>query len=268
MRTFTLITGASQGFGKAMALECAQRKMNLLLIALPQSGLGPLAAFIEKNLNVEVHFLECDLSTTESCYNIAKYVSQQKLNIRYLINNAGVLSRGMFDTLDPKFILRQIAVNVTTPTLLIRLLLENLKRSGPSAILNISSMASFFSLPKKQVYGATKSYVTAFSKTLKKELKQHHISVTTICPGGLNTTTRLCYQNRLVGWITRQSVLNPEDAARIAIDAMLKNKTILVPGFVNQCLMFLNKLLPDFIKDYLANRELNKFPPGKLQPGI
>ena len=53
---------------------------------------------------------------------------------------------------------------------------------------------------------------------LVKELRKDNISVTAICPGGLNTTTRLCYQNRILGMISRESVLNPEDAAKIAID--------------------------------------------------
>jgi hypothetical protein len=121
-------------------------------------------------------------------------------------------------------------------------------------------MAGFFALPKKQVYGGTKAYMTSFSKSLGKELKKDNISVTTICPGGLNTTNRLCYQNRIVGWITRESVLNPEDAAKIAINGMLHKRSVVVPGFVNKCLMALDKLLPEFIKDKLANREINKFP--------
>ena len=265
MKTYTLITGASQGFGKAMALEFAERKMNLMLVALPNSGLVELSSFIKEHMHVEVHYLELDLSLTESCHDIAKYVNNHKLKIKYLVNNAGVLSKGLFEGLNEEFILKQIAVNVTTPTLLIKLLLENMKTATPSAILNISSMASFFALPKKQVYGATKAYLTSFSRSLGKELKKDNISVTTICPGGLNTTSRLCYQNRIVSWIPRKSALNPEDAARIAINAMLKRRKVVVPGSINKCLMFLDKLLPEFIKDILVNREINKFPAGKLQ---
>ncbi len=261
---YTLITGASQGFGKAMALEFAKRNMNLLLVALPNSGLSQLTDFMEKNLEVTVHYLELDLSQTKSCYDIRDYINQHDIQIKYLVNNAGVLSRGLFEELSEEFILKQIEVNVTTPTLLIRLLLSNLKSSAPSAILNISSMASFFALPKKQVYGGTKAYLTSFSKSLGKELKKDNISVTTICPGGLNTTTRLCYQNRILGWISRESVLNPEDAAKIAIDGMLHKRSVVVPGFINNFLMALDKLLPEFIKDKLVNRELNKFPTATI----
>ncbi|MEL0457532.1 SDR family NAD(P)-dependent oxidoreductase [Flavobacteriaceae bacterium SZ-1-7] len=265
MKTYTLITGASQGFGKAMALEFAERKMNLMLVALPHSGLPQLSSFIKEYMDVDVRYLELDLSTTKSCYDIAEYVDKHKLQIKYLVNNAGVLSRGLFEGLNEEFILKQIAVNVTTPTLLIKLLLKNMKAAAPAAILNISSMASFFALPKKQVYGATKAYLTSFSKSLGKELKKDNISVTTICPGGLNTTTRLCYQNRILGWIPRNTVLNPKEASRIAINAMLKRRKLIVPGFINKCLMLLDKLLPEFIKDALTNREINKFPAGKLQ---
>jgi hypothetical protein len=257
---YTLITGASQGFGKAMALEFANRNTDLILVALPNSGLQELSNFIMEHYNVDVHYLELDLSFTKSCYAIRDYINQHDLQIKCLVNNAGILSRGLFQDLSEDFILKQIEVNVTTPTLLIRLLLPNLKSSTPASILNISSMASFFALPKKQVYCGTKAYLTSFSKSLGKELKKDNISVTTICPGGLNTTTRLCYQNRIVGWITRESVLNPEEAAKIAIDGMLHKKKIIVPGFINKCLMVLDKLLPEFIKDKLANREINKFP--------
>jgi len=265
MKTFALITGASQGFGKAMALEFAEREINLILVALPNSGLPQLSNFIVQNMGVDVHFLELDLSVNESCYAINDYAENHNIQIKYLINNAGVLSKGLFENLNNEYVLKQIAVNVTTPTLLIKLLLENMKANAPAAILNISSMAGFFALPKKQVYGATKAYLTSFSKSLGKELKKDRISVTTICPGGLNTTTRLCYQNRILGRITRESVLNPEDASKIAIKAMLKKKTVIVPGFINKCLMFLDKLLPEFIKDALAMKELNKLSEGKLQ---
>jgi short-subunit dehydrogenase len=257
---YTLITGASQGFGKAMALELAQREMHLVLVALPNSGLKELSDFIIKNFKVNVLWLEADLSNTKSYYDISNYINDNEIQLKYLINNAGVLSRGYFDELSDVFIIKQIEVNVTAPTLLISLLLNNLKRNAPAGILNISSMAGLFNLPKKQVYCGTKAYLLSFSKSLRKELKKDKISVTTICPGGLNTTTRLCYQNRIVSKITRESTLDPEQAAKISINAMLNGKNIIIPGLINKCFILLDKLLPSFIKDILTNRELNKFP--------
>lgn len=260
MKTYhTLITGASQGLGKAMALEFAGRNLNLVLIALPESGLIELSEFIKNNFHIDVHSLEMDLSNLENCYKIAEYINNQKIHVRYLVNNAGILSRGLFEDLDDMYILKQIEVNITTPTLLIKLLLNNLKKSAPSAILNVSSMAAFFPLQKKQVYGGTKAYLLSFSKSLRKELKKDNISVTTLCPGGLNTSTRMCYQNRLLGLIPRHSTLDPEVAATIAINAMMKRKNIIIPGFINNCFMVLDKLLPEFVKDLLTKKEIKEF---------
>jgi uncharacterized protein len=261
---YTLITGASKGFGKAMTLEFARREMNLVLVALPNSGLKEFSAFIEKHFNVNVCYLEADLSLVDNYYEIADFIKENNIQLKYLVNNAGVLSRGYFDDLDDRFVLKQIEVNVLAPTLLIKLLLNNLKNSTPAAILNVSSMASFFALPKKQVYGATKAYLLSFSKSLRKELKKDNISVTTVCPGGLNTTTRLCYQNRICSWITRESVLSPEEAAKISIDGMLQGKKLIIPGFVNKCFMVIDKILPEFIKDKLTNNEIKKFEVAAL----
>lgn len=257
---YALVTGGSQGFGKSIALEFAKRKINLLLVSLPESGQWELSNFIRKNFNVEVLCLELDICKTDSCYIIADFIKDNNLKIKYLVNNAGILSQGFFEEMDDAFIIRQIEVNVLAPTLLTKLLLENLKTSSPSAILNISSLAAFFPLPKKQVYCGTKSYLLSFSKSLKKELKKYNISVTAICPGGLNTTTRLCYQNRILGWISRESILNPEKAAKIAIDGMMNKKTVIVPGFINKSFMFFDKLIPEFIKDILTNKQIKEFP--------
>ena len=256
---YTLITGASRGFGKAMTLDFARRGMHLVLVALPNSGLKELSGFIKENYNVDVFYVEADLSLVESYYEIAEYIQNNNIQIKYLVNNAGVLSRGFFNDLEDTFVLKQIEVNVSAPTLLIKLLLNNLKSNAPSAILNVSSMASFFALPRKQVYGGTKAYLLSFSKSLRKELKRDNISVTTVCPGGLNTTTRLCYQNRICSWITQKSVLSPEEASKISIDGMFEGKKLIIPGFVNKCFMVLDKILPEFIKDMLTNMELNKF---------
>lgn len=255
----TVVTGASQGLGKAMAIELAKMHENLVLVALPDSGLEDLSDFLIKNFGIDVHYLEVDLCIVENYNKISSYVNEHSLNIKYLINNAGILSRGALDTLSSDFILKQIEVNVIAPTLLTKLFLDNLKENKPSGILNVSSLAGYFPLIDKQVYCGTKAYVLSFSRALRKELKQDNISVTTVCPGGLNTTTRICYQNRIIGWLARESVLTPEAAALKAINGMLHKKEVVVPGFINKCFLLIDKIIPLFIKDYITNKEIKKF---------
>ncbi len=256
---YTLITGASQGFGKAMAIECAKRQMNLVLVSLPNTGLNELADVLEKFYNVSVFNIEMDLGTSENCKSLFERVKNEQISIKYFINNAGVLSKGFFKDLDTNYILCQISLNICTPTLLIKLFLNDLKQNAPSGILNVGSMASFFYLPKKQVYGGTKAYLLSFSRSLRRELQPDNISVSIVCPGGMNTTASLTYQNRTGSWGSRMSIMNPEDAAKLAIDGMLKGKEVIVPGIVNRFFMLLNSILPKPVKDKITAIEMKKF---------
>ena len=256
MKTYTLITGASTGFGRALTLECAQRSMNMVLVALPNSGLPNLCAFLRTHYKIDVLCFEIDLSTEDNCLELYRRIKNSGCTIKYLINNAGVLSSGLFEDLSKDYFLKQIEVNITAPTLLTKLFLDDLKVVAPSGILNVCSMASFFYLPKKQVYGGTKAYLLSFSKSLRKELKRHGISVSIVCPGGMNTTSKICLQNRKLGSIARQSILDPEDAARITMQHFLKSKEVIIPGQLNKVFKTLDALLPEFIKNKLTSNAI------------
>jgi short-subunit dehydrogenase len=260
-KLYTLITGASDGFGKALAIECARRKMNLALVALPGPALGNLAKFIQKNFNVDVKIFEKDLTCDAHCYDLLLDILHSKLCINILINNAGVGNTQVFSETSPEFFKQQIKLNVLATTLLTSLFLPELKKYGPSYLLNIGSLSSFFYLPKKQVYGATKSFVFFFSKSLRHELEKDNISVSVACPGGMNTNFSVSLINRTGNYFSRISILNPEQVAPIVIDKMLKGKEVIIPGAVNRFSMVLDKLLPWFIKKILVGKLANALVP-------
>ncbi|MCF7560981.1 SDR family NAD(P)-dependent oxidoreductase [Sabulilitoribacter multivorans] len=252
MKGYTLITGASQGFGRALAIEHAKKSMNLVLVALPNSGLEQLSDFLTSNFRIDVSFFEMDLSSKKNCLRLYIEMKRKGISIKYLINNAGMLSNGLFEDMTEDYFLTQIKVNVATPTLLTKLFLDDFKTNVPSGILNVSSMASFFHLPRKQVYGGTKAYLLSFSKSLRKELKRYGISVSIVCPGGMNTTSKLCLQNRKLNHVSRSSILNPEEAARITLNDFFKGKEVIIPGAMNKIFMFLDSIIPAFIKNRLT----------------
>lgn len=255
---YALITGASEGFGKALALECASRNMNLVLVALPGSGLANLACFIERNYEVRVLFFEHDLSKKEECIHLFEEIKQRDLKINVLINNAGMGGTHFFEERDAEYYYKQIELNVIAPTLLTHSFLQTLERNSPSFILNVGSLASFFYLPKKGVYGGTKSYLVAFSKSLRRELKSKNVHVSTVCPGGMNTTPMLILQNKNQKGMARWSVMNPEEVAKIAIEGMLERKEVIIPGFWNRVFMILDKLLPKWFKEMLTEKSMKQ----------
>lgn len=255
---YTLITGASEGFGKALAIECARRKMNLILVALPGPELYSLAGFIKRNYCVNVISIEKDLSLEESCAELFTEVCASKLQVNMLINNAGIGSTIPFAEGSVMLYEKQIKLNVLATTLITRLFLEMLKHNSPSYILNVGSMASFFYLPQKEVYGATKSFIYFFSRSLHKELRKDNIHVSVLCPGGMNTNLALTLMNKAGNLFARLSIMNPEKVVLTAIDGLLKKKEVIIPGRMNRFFMLLDKILPEFIKRILRNSSMKK----------
>lgn len=257
---YALITGASEGLGKFLAIECARQQLNLVLVALPGSGLKNLRSYIIRTFNVDVFCIETDLSEEKNCYQIHQNVKAEGICISVLINNAGIGGTFPFDEKDAWYYSKVIGLNVITPTVLCRLFLDDLRKNSPSFIMNVSSLAGLFHLPHKQVYGGTKSYLLSFSKSLRRELKNENISVSILCPGGMNTYWRLTMENRMMGtWISRQSVMEPSEVAAIGIKRMLEGKELIITGFWNQCFLLWNRIFPKRIKDGLMNYQIKKW---------
>lgn len=255
-KNYCLITGASEGFGKALALECASRRMNLVLVALPGPELYYLADFIKRNYKVEVIPIEQDLTKEENCIDLFNQVSKMGLCVNILINNAGLGSTMLFSEGNFAFYQKQINLNISATTHLTHLFLDMLKTNGPSYILNVGSLSSYFFLAKKQVYGATKSFIYSFSKSLGRELEKDNVHVSVICPGGMNTNLSVTLLIKTSSWLSRLSVMNPEEVAPVAIDGLLKGKEVIIPGRVNKMFLLLDKLLPPIIKKMITAHQM------------
>jgi uncharacterized protein len=269
---YTLITGASEGLGKALSIECARRRMNLILVALPGPELYALTDFIKRNFCVDVVALEKDLCREGSCVEVFNEVTALNLRVNMLINNAGIGSTMLFEEGSIGMYEKQIKLNVLATTLITHLFLPTLKCNRRSYILNVGSMASFFYLPKKQVYGATKSFIYFFSKTLRKEVEKDKVCVSVLCPGGMNTNLALTLMNKTGNCFTRMSIMDPEEVVPVAIDGLLNGKEVIIPGQINKLFILLDKLLPGRIKKMLTGSTMKKINPDNsyvryLSPG-
>src|SRR5215510_4664404 len=115
---YTVITGASDGFGKALSIECARRNMNLVLVALPGPELPALASFIRKNFLVDVKIFQKDLTNETDCYDLHLQILALGLRVNTLINNAGIGNTGAFSVASPELFKQQIKLNILATTLL------------------------------------------------------------------------------------------------------------------------------------------------------
>lgn len=261
MYSYTMITGASEGLGKALAIECAKRNMNLILVSLPGIELYQLASHIRRRYKVKVCEYETDISQEQNCLQLWTNIKQHRLSVNILINNAGIGGTRPFDTTNFDVWHKHIQVNITGMIYLTHLLLPELKKHSRSYILNVSSLAVFFYLPGKQVYGATKSFIYFFSKSLRRELKREGVQVSVLCPGGINSNPAQFLLNYRSTWITKSSCMLPEQVAGIAMHDLLRGKETIIPGKWNNLFVYMDKLLPSFVKERLVSKQVVRINP-------
>ena len=240
--------------------------MNLVLVALQGTGLLSLSEVLQEQYAVHVITIETDLCDPEACRFIYETVKKHHITIQILINNAGAGGTFFFDDRQPELYAKLIHLNVTVPTLLCRLFLKDLKSCKQSYILNVSSLVAFFRFPKKQVYAATKTFLLAFSESLGKEVQSAGVHVSVLCPGGMDTTWEITLQNHLNGtWISKQAVMTPAMVAAIAVKQLLKGKKLIIPGLWNQFFVFLDRIMPLLIKDFLIEFQSKRM---STAPGV
>lgn len=244
---FAVITGASQGFGRALAYEMAQRKFNLMLVALPGEGLNLLAKELER-FGIEVVYYEVDLTIKDRLLEFTQWVNDH-YNINFVINNAGMGSAVDMLESDVGSIDMLIKLNVTAPSLIIHQLLPNLLRQKEKTyILNVSSMAAYSPIPFKTVYPASKRFVHDFSRALHHELKNTNVFVSVVHPGPMRTNDIMVNRLKSLGWWGNLGILTPERAAQFTIRQLLRNDSSILLGFGNKFLWLCMAVLPPRIK--------------------
>jgi short-subunit dehydrogenase len=260
-----IVTGASEGLGKAFALELASRQMNLILVALPNTRLNHLANFIRLNFSVDVITLELDLTLTENIREIFTHLKANQLTADVLINNAGMGCWSWFEDNSIEFYKKQIDLNITSTVLLSHLFLEQVNPQNRSYLLNVGSLGGQFILPQKQVYGATKSFISYFTKSLQLEQAAANINISLLSPGGINTKPELLVRNHNLKGVSKLTILEAEEVAREAVNGLLKGKKEIVPGIVNRFLVFLNRVLPTHIKEVIIRKQVKT---ARYQPEL
>lgn len=250
---YALITGASKGIGKEIAIELAKYKYDVLLVARSEGLLREVAIEIQEKYSVKVDYLAVDLAAVDVARKVLDWVNKKQYEVSVLVNNAGYGSVGNFDTYSIEQNRDMMNLNMTTLTEMCHVFLPILKRQTQAYIMNIASSTAYQALPKMAVYAATKVYVLNFSRALKNELKDTSVSVTCISPGATDT-----------GFNDRASVpakarkaaekvsMTPEEVAKISVKAMFDKKTEVIPGLVNKLGAFLAWIAPKSITENVA----------------
>lgn len=184
--TRTLITGASSGIGRAMALALAPKGHELFLLARRMDKLSLVSKeILAINPHAKVHLINKDVNDPELKADLRK-VTSQKIDV--LINNAGLaLGREKFEASAFEDVSSMIQTNITANFKLVHIVLPWMLKNGGGDIINLCSVAGHYTYQGGAVYCATKHAVNAFTRVLREETCGKNIRVMQISPGMVNT---------------------------------------------------------------------------------
>ncbi|UKB81955.1 SDR family NAD(P)-dependent oxidoreductase [Chryseobacterium sp. MEBOG06] len=253
-KSYAVVTGASQGLGKAFAENLAMKNFNLILVSLPNQNLKELSQELEKNYPIKVHYYETDLSIHENVMKLTEWLNQS-FDIHILINNAGLGGTKKFTEATSDYINMILQVNVTATSLITHQLLPNLLRQPEAYILNVSSMAAFSPIGFKTVYPASKSFIHSFSRGLHEELKDTNVFVSVVNPGAMKTNADVCKRIEKQGIMGRLTLLNPDKVASYCIHQLFKKDSVIM---VNPISWLVMKIIPIWIKLPLMTQAIKR----------
>jgi short-subunit dehydrogenase len=243
-----LITGASAGIGREFARQLAGRAGSLVLVARRLDRLEALRdELTKKHPNLNMHCRAVDLSQSNEVDELCAWLEREKITVDFLINNAGLGDRGSFATADPQRVREMMAVNIVALTTLTHALLPAMIQKKRGAILNVSSTAGFLPIRNLAVYAATKAYVTSFSEGIRAEVRKQGIVVTALCPGPVATEfSRVAERDSGKAQRPSPSFMHVavEDVVRAGLEAIERDKPLVVPGAVMKLAMLLVRLTP------------------------
>ncbi|WP_337831961.1 SDR family NAD(P)-dependent oxidoreductase [Pseudonocardia sp. TMWB2A] len=221
-----LVTGASRGLGAVYAHELAERGWSVVLVARDAARLADVAERVGRATGAIVEILPADLTDPAGLAAVERRITDRDLPIELLVNNAGVETDAVFAEAPVEALTGEIDLNVTALMRLTRAAVPAMTARGRGGVLNIASFAGYLA-SGGNAYGASKSWVLAFSDTVAASLHGTGVTVTAVTAGRIRTDDDP--QGPL--WLA------PRDVVRRSLDDLARGRTLSAPGWVYRALV-------------------------------
>jgi len=232
-----LITGASEGIGRAFAHKLAAEGYTIMAVARNEGRLQELVTELGEGQHA---FQAADLSTDTGIASIATVLAADRYHM--LINNAGYGVFGAFFKTDLPRLEAMLRLNCNALVALSHAFLQQAENGD--ALINVSSALAFMPMPSAGTYAATKAFVTSFTETLWHEQKARGIYVMGLCPG----VTATHFHDRAGGDETNRPAAaitqTPEEVVETALQALSERaKPTVVSGIKNKLVTNLTRIM-------------------------
>ncbi len=245
--TTAIVTGASSGIGAEIARELARRGHGLTLVARREDKLKVLADELTGAHGVRTEVIAADLADADSRGELPALVAARGLTPDILVNNAGLTTMGPVYRADRAAELAMVRTDVEAVVDLCTLFVSGMVTRRRGAILNTASTAAFQPLPGQAGYGASKAFVLSYGRALGAELRGTGVSVTTLCPGPVETgfaESAGMSDEEAAETLPRIMWIAAAEVAKAAVDGLDSGRSVVIPGAVNRVAAGLAHLAP------------------------
>lgn len=244
-KKYALVTGATSGIGKEIARLLAKDQYNLVIVARNQDELNNTANELKLESGVEVRTLAKDLFNRDAVFEVYNEVKAQGYEIDVLVNDAAQGQYGLFIDNDLNRELDIIQLNISSVVILTKLFLKDMVTRGAGKILNVASIAGKVPGPYQAVYHGTKAFVHSFSESIRSELKDTGVTITSLLPGPTATDFFNKAEMNDSKIVQEGSMADPTDVAKDGYDALMAGTDMVVSGFKNKVQVAMNNITPD-----------------------
>jgi gluconate 5-dehydrogenase len=207
-----LVTGGSSGIGRAIAYHLARAGAAVVHAALPQEEKALKEAVKEvETLGMRAAYETCDVSNLDELPAMVERASSYFGSPDILVNAAGVNLREPWEKVSPETWNKTIAINLTAPFFLARLLVPSMRENGWGKIINIGSLQSVRAFPNSAAYGASKGGVLQLTRAMAEAWSKDQSGITcnAIGPGFFKTglTAPLYDDQKVINALSRQTII-------------------------------------------------------------
>lgn len=243
-----VITGASSGIGKALAMDALQRGAKVAVCARNEEKLKAEYAAIDKE---QILALPVDVTSEQDCADFMSTVVQKWGRIDVLVNNAGTSMRALFEDADVQVIRNLMEVNFFGAVHCTKYALKHIK-AQKGIIVGVSSIAGYRGLPARTGYSASKFALQGFLEGLKTELLKTGTHVMWVCPSFTSSNIRnvaLAADGKMQGEtpLDEQNLMSAEECAGIILDAVQKRKRTVIMTLLGKMTVWVNKIFPKVV---------------------